>query len=106
MSAAHLLWIPVALAMGVAVPRAALAQEVPKTRIGTAVATLMVRDHIIVLAVTTAGVRYSLATRDGRSLGADLSGGELEARFPVVFEFIRSSIARSPESGEFIWAGQ
>ncbi len=106
MSAVHLLWITVALVMGVAVPRAALAQEVPKTSIGTAIATLMVRDHVVVLAATTAGIRYSLATHDGRSLGADLSGGELEARFPTIFEFIRSSIARSPESREFIWAGR
>ena len=106
MSAAHLLWMTVVLVMVVATSPTALAQEVPKTHIGTAIATLMLRDHVVVLAATTAGIRYSLATHDGRSLGADLSGVELEARFPAVFETLRSPIARSEESGEFIWAGR
>ena len=106
MSSVHILWTTVALAMGVAAPRTALAQEVPKTSIGTAIATLMIRDHVVVLAATTAGIRYSLATHEGRALGADLSGAELEARYPAISEYIRSSIARSPESSEFIWAGQ
>ena len=106
MSAVHLFWITVALAMGVAAPTAEFAQEVPMNTVGNAIATLVVHDHVVVLAATTAGVRYSLATHDGRALGADLSGAELEARFPAVFRYIRSSIARSPESGEFIWAGR
>ena len=94
------------MSMGLATSAPALAREVPKTRIGTAITTLMLRDHVVVLAATTEGIRYSLATHDGRSLGADLSSAELEARFQAVFEWVRPSIAGSPESGEFIWAGQ
>ena len=104
MNTVRLLWFTVAFAMGVAAPCAA--QEVPKSGIGAAIVTLMIRDYVVVLAATTAGIRYSLATQEGRLLGADLSGAELEARYPAVSEYIRSSIARSPESGEFIWAGQ
>ncbi len=72
---------------------------------GTPIATLEVADHLVVVATTASGVRYSVATRDGRWLAADVSADEFEATLPVVFERIRSSIARSTNAGDFDWAG-
>jgi len=93
----------VVLAVGVAI---ALVEADRSVGMGTPITTIEVGGRFVVVAVTSAGVRYSVATRDGRWLGAHFSDDELQANFPAISEHIRSSIARSLPPGEFIWAGQ
>ena len=66
---------------------------------------LAFRDHIVTIASSPQGPRYSVRTTSGTILGENLTDDQLLAAHPKLHSHIRSSYAND-ESGSFIWAGR
>jgi hypothetical protein len=66
---------------------------------------LAFRDHIVTIASSPQGPRYSVRTASGKVLSENLTEDQLLAAHPKLHSHIRSSYA-SDESGSFIWAGR
>jgi hypothetical protein len=76
------------LALSLFFPNATRADE-PVT-----LARLVMRERTIIMASDANGLVYSIATRDGSVLEANLSEAELVAKYPDVYETIRPAIAQ------------
>jgi hypothetical protein len=63
----------------------------------TVIGTMQSRDRIVTVKTGTAGIVYSIATKDGKSLYENVSPEKLKAEAPALHEFI--------ESGVGGWAG-
>jgi hypothetical protein len=51
------------------------------------------REHKLTWLVGDDGPRFTICTRDGELLAADLSPSDVEARFPALGDFVRSALA-------------
>jgi hypothetical protein len=67
---------------------------------------LIMRDRTITIATAPNGLVYSVSTKDGTVIDANLSEAQLQAKYPEVYEKVRPAIANSEESNTVIpWAG-
>jgi len=65
---------------------------------------LAFRDHIVSIAASPDGPRYSVRAKSGALLGEDLSEQQLLAAHPELHTLIRGAVA-GDDSGSFVWAG-
>lgn len=77
------------------------------TRAGepVAITRLVMRDRIVIITSSSAGLQYSLLTQDGTVIAANLSEDQLAQKHPDVYEQFRPAIADPASPGVTIWAG-
>jgi cell division septal protein FtsQ len=64
------------------------------------------RDRVIVIASDPNGLLYSVTTKNGTVLDANLSEEQLLAQYPDVYQNLRPAIANTKASKSVIeWAG-
>lgn len=67
---------------------------------------LVMRDRVVAITSGSDGLKYSVITKDGTVLSANLSEAQLAQKYPDVYEQVRPAVA-SPEAtkGVIPWAG-
>jgi hypothetical protein len=72
----------------------------------TVITHLITRDRVITITSDSNGLLYSVSTKDGAVIDANLSEEQLQAKYPEVYDNVRPAIA-SDESTEGVipWAG-
>lgn len=66
---------------------------------------LALRDRVIVISSSPNGPLYSIGTKDGAVLDANLSIEELQAKYPDVYEKVQPAVADGEAGLNTIWAG-
>jgi hypothetical protein len=69
---------------------------------------LVMRDSIVTIASNPSEVLYSVKTRDGRVINANLTEAQLEAQHPELYQQVRPAIAKpntNAKKGEILWFG-
>lgn len=89
------------LALAIGGATATYAEENPT------VVKLVMRDRVVHVTSTPDQVVYSVQTRDGKVLDANLSGEELQAKHPEVYNTLRPAIANGKDTHLQMspWAG-
>ncbi len=71
-----------------------------------AITHLVMRDRVITINSTSNGLLYSVSTKDGAVLDANLSESQLQAKYPDVYDNVRPAIASEEATENVIpWAG-
>jgi len=68
------------------------------------IVSLKTRNEVISIMSGYQEPVYTVATRDGRILGKQLSEQELQVKLPEIYHFLKTSYA-DDEKGSVIWAG-
>lgn len=67
---------------------------------------LVMRDRVITITSDSDGILYSISTKDGTVLEANLSEAQLQAKYPEVYDHVRPAIADKEVIENVIpWAG-
>jgi hypothetical protein len=67
---------------------------------------LIMRDHIVMIDSDSQGVLYSIRTKQGTLLDADLRLEQLQAKYPEIYQKVRPAIASNDANETIIpWAG-
>jgi hypothetical protein len=61
------------------------------------IAKLRLRDVDLTIESSSRGPLFAVAARDGSFSERDLGADDLAARYPMLYQFYRSAVARSPE---------
>lgn len=78
----------------------AISAEEPAT-----ITRLVMRDHVIVI-TNDDGLEYSVETKNGTVLSANLSENELAQKYPDVYEQVRPAYAEGENTpGLLMWVG-
>lgn len=80
------------LALGVVLASAACGAPGPAAR--GSLGSLVTRDHMVVIEQTQNGTRYTIETREGDLVAADLTREELEAVAPNAAKSLETGTAR------------
>ncbi len=68
------------------------------------IVSLETRNEVVSIMSGYEGPVYTVTTKDGRTLGKDLSEQELQEKLPNIYHFLKTSYA-DDEKGRAIWAG-
>ncbi len=66
---------------------------------------LETRNEVVSIMSGYQGPVYTVITKDGRTLGEDLSEQELQVKLPNIYHFLKTSYA-DDETGSAVWAGR